>query len=360
MPNAQPSTIAAASAAYQFCGIASTRDAAPEMIPDQIDEDLALPDPIAPVAEDGGGRDHRDRVERRQHQHAFGRLVLGDAEPVDDVEEQVERRHVVAEVDQEPGDPGPREVGVLARRDPERPQEAAPTRTAAAGDRPGARGRASRVRRGSSGPAARPWSRGSPAAMLPVRLAMATPPTMPTVWAIATSPPIRPRRSTGTWSGMAAMTAAYMALRNTWTPHQADQHRRHRRGRRERDQRHRAARGADQDPRQPPPHPPGGAVGEGAEDRVADRRDGRADAEHQRQHRLLLAGRDLTGLLGEQHLDRAEPARHDAEVDQRQRDHPARRRCQRRLGQRRRSRGGGGHRLSVGDAAPNSALDAQV
>src|SRR5690349_4247736 len=56
--------------------------------------------------------------------------------------------------------------------------------------------------------------------MLPVALAIPTPPTTPTVWAIATSPPTRPRRATGTWSGMAATTAANIALRNACTPAQ--------------------------------------------------------------------------------------------------------------------------------------------
>ena len=195
-----------------------------------------------------------------------------------------------------------------------------------AGGRPAAPGRASRGRTGASAGAARPSSRGSRPRCCRSGWRSRRRPTMPTVCAIATRPPIRPRRSTGTWSGIAAITAAYIALRNTWTPHQPSSITAPTSA---------AARtSSDSAPPAAPTRTHGSRrpqrqrrpVGERAEDRVADRRDGGADAEHEGEHRLLAVGRDRGGLLGEQHLDRSEPARHDAEVDQRQRRDPARRR----------------------------------
>ena len=56
--------------------------------------------------------------------------------------------------------------------------------------------------------------------MLPVADAMPVPPTTPRVCAIARMPPTRPRRPTGTWSGIVAVTAASIAFRAAWTPHQ--------------------------------------------------------------------------------------------------------------------------------------------
>ena len=56
--------------------------------------------------------------------------------------------------------------------------------------------------------------------MLPVTAAIPTPPTTPRVWAMASIPPTRPRRPSGTWSGTAAVTAAYIAFRKACTPHQ--------------------------------------------------------------------------------------------------------------------------------------------
>src|SRR3954469_3221446 len=57
--------------------------------------------------------------------------------------------------------------------------------------------------------------------MLPVAAAMPVPATTPMVWATAAMPPIRPRRSAGTWSGIIAVTAASIALSVACTPHHA-------------------------------------------------------------------------------------------------------------------------------------------
>ncbi len=50
---------------------------------------------------------------------------------------------------------------------------------------------------------------------------MPTPTRIPSVCAIARKPPTSPRRETGTWSGTAAVTAAYIALMAICAPHHA-------------------------------------------------------------------------------------------------------------------------------------------
>ena len=89
------------------------------------DEDLAPAEPVGPDAPHDGGEHRAQSVRRRQQQHAVLGLVVGEVDRVLEVVEEVEDHQRVAEVHQEAGDPRPREVRVLPRRDPERPHEPA-------------------------------------------------------------------------------------------------------------------------------------------------------------------------------------------------------------------------------------------
>ncbi len=105
-------------------------------------------------------RSRRSAAGRRRRSRSAGRPGPrprpAEAEHVLQVVEEVEQPERVAEVDQEAGQPGPGEVGVLARRDPERRAGTHPSRTAPGAPRAPARGRGTRSSTAPPARAARP------------------------------------------------------------------------------------------------------------------------------------------------------------------------------------------------------------
>ena len=87
--------------------------------PDQMTKTLRRAIAVAPPADDHGGEDGRGAVQEDE-QAEVGRRVVGlEAEAVGEEVVEVVEGDPVAEVDQQPGQPRPGEVGVLARRHPE-------------------------------------------------------------------------------------------------------------------------------------------------------------------------------------------------------------------------------------------------
>jgi hypothetical protein len=96
------------------------------------DWQLAAAGPVGDDPAGHRGEHNPGQVEQDEHDQAVLGLVAGEqaavVQPVAQKVQQVQQRHRVAEVDREPGQPRPAEIGVAARAQPERPGEGPPVK----------------------------------------------------------------------------------------------------------------------------------------------------------------------------------------------------------------------------------------